>query len=96
MWCLNPPLSKVSSEKWYCPSCSSENPDQQMGAFTKYMSDFQNEFTEQSFNNPTDYLKWLWHHQEQSIPLKYYYPGVLDGVLPDSFCSHADEIIEAS
>ena len=34
----------------------SENPDQQMGAFTKYMSDFQNEFTEQSFNNPTDYL----------------------------------------
>ena len=47
-----------------------------------------------SFKGPMDYSRWLWQRQEQSIPLEYYYPGVLDrGALPDSFRSDADEMI---
>ena len=39
-------------------------------------------------------MRWLLNHQEQSILLRFYYPGILDGgIVPDSFdCSSAELI----
>ena len=94
MWCLDPPLSKVSPQNWYCPSCSSQDPNDKVSSFAAYMSEFESEFATMSFKGPTEYLRWLLLRQQQSIPLRDYYPGVLDnGLLPDSFRSDADEMI---
>ena len=99
MYCLDPPLTEVPEGQWLCQVCQSDMKDEGNdvktdSSFELYLAVCNQELQRANLQSKTDYIKWLHNHQEQSIPLTVYYPGILDGgIVPDAFdCSSAELI----